>query len=206
MPFRSFIATALSGGVSTIPVSPNSNLCTRLLALADNYAQYRFLDLKYRMFRVSGATSVQAAAFISGVTDTGPSSILTGVETGNATILGAIQTVPSDWVNVPRSILAGQLPYYKTVVGSPDAIDEIQGNLYLLGTGTENVHVEVRGTIEFKQPVDAANTPSLEVRARRILEKEKARLQRLAELSVEPVSATQLYSNMVATKGPNQKN
>jgi hypothetical protein len=202
IPFRTFVAGTLTAGAATIPISPNSTLCTRLVTLADTFEQYRMIDLKYRMHRAAATVvNVQAAGFIAGVTDTAPSSVLTVAETGNATILGGQSTIPSDWLHVPRQVLAGQLPFYKTVVGSPDTLEEIQGNLYVVGNATDAYHVEIRGAIEFKQPVDPANTPSLAVRATNLLDKEKARRQRLVDLASDTAFTVISSASMSGKKG-----
>ncbi len=117
---------------------------------------------------------MQAAAYYPGVVDTTPTTVGAVADSLFSTLLGTAQAKPTDWVNIPRQSLQGYLPWYKTIAGTLDPSEEVQGNIYVCGTGTEIVHVEFMGVIEFKAPAAAANTPM--IRKAQLLEKEKQRL------------------------------
>jgi hypothetical protein len=75
--------------------------------------------------------------------------------------LSGSNTVPTEWVRVPKSDLAGPLPWYKSIAGSADATEEAPGAISVFSTGTTDAFsLEVRGVFEFKTAVAPANTPA----------------------------------------------
>jgi hypothetical protein len=101
---------------------------------------------------------MQVAAYIPGVTDS-VTSLSGFTEVIPRTIMGATDTVPSDWCVVSRGDLVGYQPWYKTVAGTPDASVEVLGTIYLCGTGTEGITIEMEGTFEFRDGVATTSTP-----------------------------------------------
>jgi hypothetical protein len=61
---------------------------------------------------------------------------------------------------VPKSDLSGPFPWYKTIAGGPDASEEAPGALYVLGTTTDPMLVELFGEFEFKASIATNNTPA----------------------------------------------
>lgn len=180
IPFHSFEdAAALVAGASTITVFPGS--FTRVNAVADTYALYRVVDLRYRLIPNSTITSAQTASFLPGITDTVPTSKVNNMEALNACVLAVRQTCPTEWVVLNKKDLQGYQPWYKTVVGTPDTAVEIVGNIYVIGTGTETYSMEIRGIFEFKNPVNPSSTPML-VKQKQLL-KEKERILKILSTS-----------------------
>ncbi len=183
MPFRFMATVTLSSGVSGISVSPNSFLSPRAATEADAWAMYRVNRLKFRLHRVN-FTVQQGAAYLGGVTDSTPTTIAQLSEAMSFTFISPVETVPSDWAVVRRADLQGMHPWYKTVAGTTETAEEIVGSIFLVGTGAENVFLEVMGEFEFKDSIATADTPlgrslRLQIQAERrrvAAEKERNRL------------------------------
>jgi hypothetical protein len=100
-----------------------------------------------------------------------------------STVISAGQSIPSEWVNVSKSDLAGPFPWYKTVVGTADPTEESPGLVTIAGTSTDAFVAEFRGVFEFKTSVATANTP-LGVNLRRRIHEERALSAILAQKNV----------------------
>ncbi len=193
--FHGVIATTLTSGASLIQISPNS--FPRVTTLADTYALYRFRDLKFRILPDTAITAMQSAVFQPGVVDTVPANVAAAMQGLNAVALPIRQVVPTNWVELNQKDLASYTPWLKTAFGTVDPDQEIQGNIFLNGTGSEVVTVELRGVVDFKNPINTGSTP--EVRAR-LVAAEKKRLLNI--LSAPDVSPTMSATSVVATKLP----
>jgi hypothetical protein len=90
-------------------------------------------------------------------------------------MVSATESVPGNWVNVPPRALEGMQEWYKTVAGTPDVGQEVLGVIQLVGTLTETISVEVAGRFEFCAPIEASNTPAMQL-ARKIIHDERLRL------------------------------
>jgi hypothetical protein len=182
--FTALAAVSLAAGVNTFSVSPNTSLSTRLADIADTYSLYRVTKLRFRLHRVGtiGGT-YQVACYCPGVTDNRPSNTAEAGATLHRSIVSATQTVPGNWAVVPRQVLHGMQDWYKTVVGTPDAGQEVVGIIQLVGTLTETISLEVSGEFEFMSPIDASNTPAMQM-ARKIIHDERVRLAREAARKV----------------------
>jgi hypothetical protein len=184
MEFHGLIVTTFSAGVLSFNCNPSALGAaglSRLLTEADAWAHFRWKQFRFRL-RVtpSGATNAQACGFVGGVQDTPPASFSTIMELIPSCFMDVDQTVPTEWVSVSRSEMAGPLPWYKSIVGAADNTEEVPGALVLASTGSaEAVSIELRGVIEFKTSVAAANTP-LVVQARLLarLERQNAQKER----------------------------
>ncbi len=170
--FKSLSSVTLVSGAGSTAISP-ANL-SRLSTIADTYEMYRFVKLKYRLQPNLTRTGMQAAAYYPGIVDNAPSTVGAVADSLYSTLLGTAAAKPSDWVNVPRQSLQGYFPWYKTLAGTLDPSEEVQGNIYVCGTGTEIVYIEFEGVVEFKAPAAAVNTPM--IRKAQLLEREKQRL------------------------------
>lgn len=173
-PFHFHTSTALVAGATSVNVAPAS--FPRMAIVADSFALYRVTELEYRLLPAGTITGNQAAGYIPGAVDTPPSTVIQLSETLESVILPIRQTVPTNWAKLQWADLKSYLPWYKSVIGTTDPVDEIQGTIFFCGSGTETVSYEVRGIFEFKNPISASNTPML--REQKIL-KEKARLYEL---------------------------
>ncbi len=194
--FHTYAEGSLVSGKGTVAVAPSS--FTRVAALADNYALYRFTELRFRLLPTSAGTNITGAmgvGWLPGVTDTAPNSTIALAECIQSCILSVRATVPTEWVRLTRSDLQGYEPWYKTVAGTPESADEVQGNLFLTGAGTDGYALEVRGTVEFKVGVNTAFTPALkESRDQR----ERERILRLLAFNNASVDSTPTQSRLRA--------
>jgi hypothetical protein len=148
---------------------------TRGAALADQYTHVRFLKMKFRLHVPNVAPASQPAmmGYIGGVQDVAPATVAQIGELLPSTVFGSRQTVPSNWVNVPRADLAGALPWYKTIAGGADATEEAPGYICFFAGTTDILLYEIFARVECKTAVAAGNSP-VEVELR-----EKLRLMRL---------------------------
>lgn len=151
-------------------------LTPRLTSLADDFDEYRFTQLRYRIHASAiAAGNYLAVCFEPGVQDSAPASVGDVSEANNAVILGTSSTVCSNWSSVPKGVLSGMHPWYKTVAGTPESAEEVQGNLYAFcstGTGVV-IPVEVQGVVEFRAAICTSATPLDRALAQRRREKQR---------------------------------
>lgn len=171
-PFHFLLAGTLTAGTVTLLVSPNSNFSPRAFVEADSWAHFRIKALSFRIHPLNAVTNAQAAGYCGGIQDTPPGTLAAVSELIPSCILGGRTTRPSDWVRVPKSDLAGPLPWYKTIPGNADATEEAPGTITVIGTGTDGYQLELRGMFEFKTAVATANTP-LAKQLQELVRKEK---------------------------------
>jgi hypothetical protein len=169
---------------------------TRLGGFADNFASFKIQRLRFRI-HCNNATSGTAACFVGSVQDTSPSTLPQVMEVLPAAILGLVQQVPTNWVEVPKADLAGPLTWYKSLLGTADATEESPGLLVLVHTTLVAYTVEIEGNYLFKTAVAPANTPmalklAQEIRASRVLaaqDRERVALRRLLQGAVSSPTA-----------------
>ncbi len=185
-PFHSFVAQNLVAGAANFGLSPNAVLSqTRLPALADEYAHFRVKEFSFRLHRAA-ITGNMAAGYVGGVQDTVPATQAQIGELLPSCILPPGNSVPTEWVRVPKQDLAGPLPWYKSVVGAADATEEAPGIICVVVTGTDPILMECRGVFEFKTAVATGNTPLLlEARLKSLEAKKTAQVQRERERILE---------------------
>lgn len=134
---------------------------TRLASLADAYAQYRVRSLRFRLHANNSAATV-AAGYVGGIQDTTPSTAVQVMELLPSCYTGGAQQVPSNWVTVPPSDLAGPHPWYKSVLGTADATEEAPGLIVMVRSAANiPVQLEVFAVYEFKAALAPANTPAM---------------------------------------------
>lgn len=158
----------MSGGVFQLTGNPVGISTTRLPAAADEWAHFRIKNLRFRMHPSGSGVGTQAAGWVGGVQDTPPATVGDVMELLPAVVLSSYVTVPTDWVRVPKTDLAGPLPWYKSIAGGADATEEAPGAIRIVGTSTDTFKIEVCGVFEFKTAVATGNTP-VEVELRRKL-------------------------------------
>ncbi len=155
--FRAYFSTALSSGAQTVPIQPAT--FGGVASIADAYALYRVVKLSYRLHPGSAITATQCAAYIPGVTDNAPANVASCGAVLTATPLGYRATVPSEWVRLGSAELQSYMPWLKTIVGSPDSAEEVQGNIFVTGNASEVYQMEVCGVFEFKDFITNSMTP-----------------------------------------------
>jgi len=165
----------------TLAIQP-AGMGTRVSGIADSFELYRVTALKFRLLpsaTVSGTVrpTTSAAGWYAGVTDTVPSTVTSIAENTESVLLAVWATVPTEWCRVGKVSLAGYCPWYKTIQGTPDVAEEIQGNIYVAAGSTDSYVIEVRGVIEFKGPVNPSSTPMARQMAE--MRKEKDRLMKI---------------------------
>lgn len=188
VPF-SFVSSGTPAAV-TLPIQP-SGLGGRVLAIADAYELFKVKKLEFRLLAsttsaTASRASQQVVCYLPGITDTAPGNFALAAEVVEHVILGNSATTPTEWCRVPKSILSGYTPWYKTIAGTPDPSVEVQGNLYVVNpAGTTDTYcVEVRGIIQFKGAVPISSTPM--VRQLNEMRREKDRLLKI--LAVTPAA------------------
>jgi len=172
IPTHFLLQNALAGGFASILASPNANLSPRALDEADAWAHFRILSLKFRLHANETITAMLAAGYVGGIQDTPPTTFPNTSELLPCCFRGIAQTVPSDWVHVPRKDLAGPFPWYKTIPGAADATEEAPGSIQIVGSATSAFSIEMVALFEFKTAVSTGNTP-LEVQIRQKIREER---------------------------------
>lgn len=185
-PFHTVVQGALTAGVLTLNATPTA-LSSRALLEADAWAHFRIQRLAFRLLPASttASNSSQVIGFVGGMQDTPPSTFAAVGELLPCVALGADQTVPSEWVNVPKSDLAGPFPWYKALPGTADTTEESPGQIVIASSSssTDVVCYEIRGIFVFKTSVATANTP-LALEARRRIREERLAIAKKNERDV----------------------
>jgi hypothetical protein len=160
MKFRSFGAVVTAANIATVPLNAAGlgTVSTRFAAMLDQYGLYRLKSFKFRILK--GTAEVQAAAVLSDYQDSTGSTPAQIDESLNSQVYMAAETCRLPFVNVPRSILAGALPWYKSIPGSIDSWEEVPASLICFTTAAVGqVLIEQEWEAEFKDQVPPANTP-----------------------------------------------
>lgn len=157
-----FSCLKVGTGAATYPIQP-SGLGTRITAIADLYGMYRVIRLRVRFHpSVASPTVNWAICYVPGVTDTAPTSYINIVESP-VHLVKALNTLqPSAWLNINAKSLSSYETWYKTIVGTPDPAQEVQGNIYANASGAGEGHMlEFEGVIEFRAAVESGATPAM---------------------------------------------
>lgn len=155
--FHELIRTTLTaggGGATLVPTQFNTPL-----TVSDGFALYRFSRLEFRLIPEGTRTQAISAGYYPGTVDTVPANSSQVAVVLSSCVLGSAQTTPTEWVKLGASDLRGYIPWYKTKVGTPADQFEIQGNVYVAGSGTDPYCLEVRGICEFKNQLSVSQTP-----------------------------------------------
>jgi len=174
IPFAIINTTNSASGLKSIPVTPL--MTPRLTILADTFDEYRFVDLKFRILPIGSLnTDIETACFEPGVVDTPPGNNVQQSESLASVYMGGGESVRSPWCNVPKGVLSGYFPWYKTVAGTTDTAEEVQGNIFTFNSlaDTTPVVLEIRGVCEFRAAINATSTPAERVQIARRKEKER---------------------------------
>jgi hypothetical protein len=189
VPFRNAdVVVVDASGLATLQVSPNSTMSPTLTAIAQVYDEYRFTKLRYRLHPngpFATNPTFKTLAFYPGIVDVPPSSPSLNAESTLCVVHSGGQTTPSKWMNVPRKILAGMHSWYKSVPGTPDIAEEVQGYMFFAGLVASASWIwEVEGVCDFCSPINASSTPE----ARKIAVAARYRDRLLTVLSAPPIS------------------
>lgn len=140
---------------SVTTISPAS--FARALAIADVFQFYRFTKLRVKNI----PTGIQSTfGYAPGAAfDAVPNLASQVTELPIAVNHGAAKSTDTI-LNVPRKELMGdsQIPWFKTIPGSPATQFEIQGNLYVVPAAT-GIILEIEWECEFQSWNLAANSP-----------------------------------------------
>jgi len=190
MDFHLVISGVLTAGAQNFPLVP-ANYGTRCADAGDEWGYFRCLKYKFRLASTTAALAIAGVAM--GVPITVPSGLAQVSELlSSVAHLGDTSELNwSRWISVPKTICQGNIPWYKTVAGSEAVQIEAPLTLCCSGTGTNAYYVEVFFTLEFRDPVDASNTPvALELRNKmreeRVRQEVGSQRQRLLKLLAAP--------------------
>jgi len=153
--FHRLLTITLSGvtGNQTVLVSPQNSQLGSLYELGDQFDLFRATDLEYRIHPMDPADTDQQSAFY--VPDIDVQTVTPAVASSSpiAAVQSRFSGVPSAWVRVPRSQLKGMLDWYKCTADAGAAEFEGQGLIILAGGLSDVMTFEVRGVMQFKNPV-----------------------------------------------------
>lgn len=185
IPVTAISTATLAAGATNFGVQPAA--FTQSSAVADVYEFYRLVSLRYRLHPANTITASQAMVYMPGVVDNATSMSVTAItQSQHHAYLATRATVPTSWVKVPRAALKSFGDWYKALVGTPDTSEEIQGTIFLAGTGTESITYEVKAVYEFKNPINSAATPAMKAAAEQ--ERERKRLLKLLGFDQTPAA------------------
>jgi hypothetical protein len=203
VPFRAFVTNALAAGVASFGLSPGAGLSNRLNTISDAFEMYRFTKLHFRILPSDvSATAKMAVCFVPADLTTAPSTVVQCFDTNLVSYWAGfeVQTVPGDWVEVPPAVLSGLFPWYRTQGGGGTTEESTQGQFYVVGTGTQNYCVDIRGVVELKGIANTGNTPQSRLVIKN--QKDAAERERLLRLVCGPtVTAPYVAFPTASSKG-----
>jgi len=152
--------TGVAGVYPNIQVTPS--VFTRPADISLTFDEYRLSKLKFRIFPNGTplAATVTAAVFTSGFSTTAP-AFLTAYSNPTVTTVLPTDVGPSKWSRVPKSILSGLQPWYKSH-GTVALADTLPGELFVVCNNvasTQVINVEFDGEFQFRGETDPADTP-----------------------------------------------
>lgn len=191
---RLYTEASFSSGGATIAINPAS--FPQAAQIADTYAMYRVVKLRYRLHRTTTTSSTQVAVYVPGVTDNPPLTVSVAALVAHAAILPLTATVPTPWKNVPSNVLKSYMPWFKTILGSPDPAEETQGNIFLRGITSDQYGIEIDAIFAFREPISTSVTPMERGKIECAREKERI-LRVLGTLAPTPAPATTVTGGVV---------
>lgn len=153
--FHSYLSSAMSSGVAVIALSPANIGSASITNILAGFEQYRFTRLSVHLVP-RGASNALACAYTPDPVQGSPASFADVMAQLDATLIIAPSghTVNQSFTVDPFR-LKGQLEWYKCTADASDTSFENQGSLMWFGTTTEAINTILRGTIEFRNPVDS---------------------------------------------------
>ncbi len=153
--FHSFLTNALSSGVAVIALSPANIGSASITNILAGFEQYRFTKLSVHLLPRGANNSLAAAYTPDPVIGSPASAVDVMAQLDSAFISGPSGHVANQSFSVDPFRLKGQLEWYKCTADASDSGFENQGSLMFFGTTTEGITTILRGTIEFRNPVDS---------------------------------------------------
>ncbi len=171
IPFKSFLQSNVTSTSLTAPSIVTTNISplfdSRLTAIAEVFQFYRFSELKVSALpninEVSADDAAVSVGYCPRVPNTAPTTHNQILNLPGSAYKGLGQVMPASF-RLGKSILLGDAPlkWFQSVAGTEDTQWEIQGVVYLGGTGTNNpvtVVYMIEGVCEFKGRTNASLTP-----------------------------------------------
>ncbi len=208
MTFHRHTLQTMSSGTGSLAFTPGA-LGQRFQAEADAWTLFRLLSAKFRIFGDStlAVATPAACGVVEGVPDTLPTTVATITDLlPSVTHMGANQSRWSQWVTIPKSMLAGQIPWYQTSAGTFPSVAEVPCTFVFVGGSTSAViALEILWTAQFKSQVPTTSTPmqlalAERIRAERLLHKQMTEKRKMMELLSSSTSAAR--SEGAAEKKP----
>lgn len=173
-------AVTLVSGKGTIVISDDACGCTAFAAQGLSFRYYRFVRLRVRL--VPQSAEYIGFTYVGTGLSTAPD--YQAVEGQYAAFgVGSYVTIYTD-VNVGRSGLAGNHPWYITSSASGDEGQDTQGRVFVASntaSSTNTIMFWMTATLEFAMPIDTAIAPALDPMARAELLDALRRARRAAE-------------------------
>ncbi len=164
--FSNSTSTSLAAPtIVTVNLSPAFE--SRLSAIAEVFQFYRFSQLKVSLLpninEVTADDTAVSAGYIPRVPNAAPTTHNQILGLPGSTYKGLGQTMPASF-RLGKNVLIADAPlkWFQSVAGTEDTQWEIQGVLYLGGTGTNNPTTftyMIEGVCEFKGRSNASLTP-----------------------------------------------
>ncbi len=173
-----FIQVSATTTASSFSLHPGN--IPRLTEIANAFGLYRFIKLKVSVlpsFRattsIPGSPEMYYVCYFNQTVDTLPNTTQAGSEAAYSVVrpMGyvfdlanssaiSLLSVPTGF-RVPTSYLIGDtsLKWYKAVVGTTDAWDELQGFIAYRSENSVQLHLMLSYEIEFAVPLPAISTP-----------------------------------------------
>lgn len=161
--FNQALSASCSTSTYVYAITP-ATFSTRINALADAFQEYKVTKLSYRFHPIeTPVASSITASYSPGVVDTPPSTLATSFDGTSPLYYSGRQIAPSAWSHVPKAVLSGSRPWYKTQPSTMETADEQQGQINLVATGSATCGfiLETHVVIHFRGPNATANTPML---------------------------------------------
>lgn len=145
-----------ANSANVLNISPAS--FSRCLVMADVFQFYRFTKLRC-IAPPNGGTASTVGYAPGAAFDTPPTTNAAVIELPQAIWVSGTKTMDTV-LDIPRSELLqdAQLPWFKTIAGTPTAQFEIQGNIYTIA-GTAGIALVFEWTCEFQSWNLAAQSP-----------------------------------------------
>jgi hypothetical protein len=169
---KKIILTSLVAGVSSFNLAPS--VATRLLNISDNFEFYRFIRLRFRQYPNASSTgtnpATQLVAYLPEETTIAftfaglqEQSYSTMIVTNGAQVGASSSTVPTNWIEVPRSVLLGTaVKWYKTSGATTEDDFVIQGKFLIASAGSTDASIctlEIEYICEFAGAEPASLQP-----------------------------------------------
>lgn len=148
-----------AGSNNVLAISPNS-VFPRLLAMADVFQFYRFKKLRIQIPPSVNDVDVYVGYAPGAAFDTPPANGTAIIELPQAVYHSSGKSIDT-YLNIGMKELMSnaQIPWFKTIPGTPATQFEIQGNLYTNVGASGGITLIIEYTVEFQSWNLAAQSP-----------------------------------------------